>query len=47
MERENIKMAGQIGLGVDIGEVEEVTDSCEKELTDKEIINLEEIKVSV
>jgi hypothetical protein len=34
-------------LGVDMGDVEEITDSPGEELTDKEKINLKETKVSV
>jgi hypothetical protein len=40
--REYVKLSEQTALGVDMIDVEEVTDSRGEELTDKEIIHLEE-----
>jgi hypothetical protein len=45
--KENVKLSEHSALGVDMGEVDEITDSCGEELRDKEPINLEEIEVSV
>ena len=41
-----VKLAGQPALGVDMCDVEEITDSRGEELTDKERILLEETQVS-
>ena len=44
--KEIVKLAEQPALGVDMGDVEEITDSRREELIDKELIHLEETDVS-
>ena len=44
--KEILKLAEQPALGVDMCDVEEITDPRGEELTDKELIKLEENEVS-
>jgi hypothetical protein len=43
--KENVELSVQTAVGVDMFDVEEITDSRGEELTDKEIINMEISKV--